>query len=79
MKYLESNPEIGNGVLVIKGTRIKIAHVFEKLAAGMTVEYMLEGWPWLSEPQLTGAIQEAAKQLEAPVRDIVSDINPSHA
>ncbi len=75
MKYLQSNPDIGNGALVIKGTRIKIAHVFQKLAAGMTVEYMLEGWPWLSEEMLTGAIQEAADQLEAPIRDI----NSSHA
>jgi uncharacterized protein (DUF433 family) len=72
MKYLESKPGIGNGTLVIKGTRIKIAHVFQKLAAGMTIEYMLEGWPWLTREELTGAIDEAAKQLEVPTRDISS-------
>jgi len=75
MKYLESKLGIGNGALVITGTRIKIAHVFEKLAAGMTIEYMLEGWPWLSEEVLTGAINEAIKKLEVPTRDI----NSSHA
>ena len=72
MKYLESKPGIGNGALVIKGTRIKISLVFQKLAAGMTIEYMLEGWPWLSEETLTGAISEAIKQFEIPARDITA-------
>lgn len=75
MKYLQSDPDIAGGELTIKGTRITIALVFHKLAAGMSVEYMLEGWPWLTREELSGGIDEAIQQLEAPQREITS----SHA
>ena len=65
-KYLSSDPDIIGGELAIKGTRIGIALVFEKLAAGETVTDMLTGWPWLSEDSLRGAIDEAIRYLEAP-------------
>jgi uncharacterized protein (DUF433 family) len=73
-KYLASDPNIAQGELTIKGTRITISTVFRKLAAGMTIEYMLEGWPWLSEKTLRGAIEEAISRLELPPNDI-----PAHA
>ena len=65
-KYLSSDPDIIGGDLAIRGTRIGIALVFEKLAAGETVTDMLTGWPWLPEEKLRGAIDEAIKYLEAP-------------
>ena len=58
MKYLTSNSDIIGGELAIKGTRIGIALVFQKLAAGETVLDMLAGWPWLSQETLRGAINE---------------------
>jgi uncharacterized protein (DUF433 family) len=64
MKYLQSDPDIIGGDLAIKGTRISIALVFQKLAAGQTIEEMLTGWPWLTEKALRGAMDEAIKQLE---------------
>ena len=64
--YLASDPDIIGGELAIKGTRIGIALVFEKLAAGETIEDMLTGWPWIAETTLRGAIDEAIKYLEAP-------------
>jgi len=74
MKYLQSVPDIAGGDLTIKGTRIRISQVFRMLAAGMTIEYILKGWPWLSEEALHGAMEEAIKQLEAPVHQ-----TPTHA
>ena len=68
--YLASNPDIAQGELTIKGTRITVSTVFRKLAAGMTIEYMLEGWPWLSEKTLRGAIDEAISRLESRPTDI---------
>jgi uncharacterized protein (DUF433 family) len=65
MKYLQSNPGIARGELAIIGTRIRIAHIFRMLAAGQTIEEMLEGWPWLAEETLRGAIDEAIVQMEA--------------
>jgi uncharacterized protein (DUF433 family) len=72
MKYLQSDPDIAQGELTIKGTRITISTVFRKLAAGMTIEYMLEGWPWLSEKTLRGAIDEAIGRLEMPPSDLTA-------
>ena len=63
MKYLSSDPDIIGGDLAIKGTRIGIAIIFTKLAAGQTVEDMLHGWPWLSEQTLRGAIDEGISLL----------------
>ena len=65
MKYLQSKSGIAGGELTIKDTRIRIAHVLSNLANGITIEEMLTGWPWLSKEALSGAIHEAAKQLEA--------------
>ena len=43
MKHLTSNPDILGGEPAIKGTRIGIALVFQRLAAGETVVDMLAG------------------------------------
>jgi uncharacterized protein (DUF433 family) len=69
MKYLQSNPNIAGGDLTIKGTRIRISDIFRKLAAGMTIEYILEGWPWMSEKTLRGAMDEAISRLESPTQE----------
>ncbi len=74
MKYLQSNPNIASGDLTIKGTRIRISQVFRMMASGMTIEYILEGWPWMSAETLHGAMEEAIKQLETPVHR-----TPTHA
>jgi len=72
MKYLQSNPNIASGDLTIQGTRIRISSVFRKLAAGQTIEYILEGWPWLSEKTLRGAIDEAIARLESSPQDLAT-------
>jgi uncharacterized protein (DUF433 family) len=74
MKYLKSDPEIIGGALAITGTRINIAVVFHKLAAGETISDMLVGWPWLSEKILRGAIDEAIAHFET-----VSPARTTHA
>jgi uncharacterized protein (DUF433 family) len=66
MKYLSLHPDVIGGELALKGTRIGIALVFQCLAAGETVEKMLQGWPWLVEETLRGAMAEAIKYLEIP-------------
>jgi len=74
MKYLISDPQIIGGALAITGTRISIAVVLHKLAAGETIPDMLEGWPWLTEKTLRGAIDEAIAQFEP-----VSPARTTHA
>jgi uncharacterized protein (DUF433 family) len=65
MKYLESKPERASGELTIKGTRIRIAQVINMLAHGSTIEQLHEGWPWISEATLRGAVEEATQLLSA--------------
>jgi uncharacterized protein (DUF433 family) len=63
MNYLESNPEIANGQLVIKGTRIRIAQFLQFLKQGATLEQIQAWYPWISMRTLTGAIDEAIEAL----------------
>jgi uncharacterized protein (DUF433 family) len=54
-RWIEANPQVMMGKPVFKGTRIPVDLVLEKLAAGETVDQILE-----SHPRLTPeAIQEA--------------------
>jgi hypothetical protein len=41
--------------------------VINMLAHGHTLQEMHEGWPWLPDATLTGAIAEAAELLSANV------------
>lgn len=59
MKYLESNPDIAGGQLVIKGTRIRIAQFLQFLKKGATLEQIHEWYPWIPLKTLSGAIDEA--------------------
>lgn len=48
MNLIEVNPEVMMGKPVIKGTRITVELVLEKLAAGETVEQILDAHPRLT-------------------------------
>ena len=63
MKYLRSNPNIAQGELIIKGTRIRIATAITRLAHGWTIDELHESWPHLSVTVIRGAIDEATAYL----------------
>ena len=44
------NPRIFGGKPIIRGRRLAVEHVLGMLAAGDSVETILEGYPWL-EPE----------------------------
>ena len=69
-----SNPKIMVGKPVIKGTRITVELILEKLAAGQTIEQILEDYPHLTRegiraakehPQLTSEGIKAALKFAA--------------
>lgn len=65
MKYLESNPQIASGHFVIKGTRIRIAHVLRLIVEGVSIEEIHKEWySWVPVSMLRGAVNEAIKQVE---------------
>ena len=64
---IESDPTIMMGKPVIKGTRITVELILEKLAAGETVQQILEAHPRLTEEAIRAALAFAAEALHADV------------
>jgi len=73
---VESNPSVMMGKPVIAGTRITVELILEKLAAGETVEQILEAHPKLTKDAIQAALGFAAKALKAdvvyPLAELVS-------
>jgi uncharacterized protein (DUF433 family) len=64
---IQSNPSIMMGKPAIAGTRIPVELILEKLAAGETVEQLLEAYPRLTEEAIRAAFLFAAQALRADV------------
>ena len=75
-KWIVSDPDIMMGKPVIKGTRITVELILEKLAAGETVEDILMAHPHLSREAVQAAIAYAADVLRMdevyPVAEAIS-------
>ena len=66
-KLVVSNPSVMMGKPVIAGTRITVELVLEKLAAGETVEQILDAHPRLTREGIQAALAFAAEALRADV------------
>ena len=64
---IESNPSVMMGKPVIAGTRITVETILEKLAAGETVDQILEAHPRLTPEAVRAALAFAAEALRADV------------
>jgi uncharacterized protein (DUF433 family) len=62
---ISTNPNIIMGKPVIKGTRITVELIIEKLAAGETFNDILEAHPNLTEESIFAALDFAAKSLKS--------------
>ena len=60
---IESNPKIMFGKPVIKGTRITVEIILEKIGSGETVEEILSSYPHLSREQILACVDFARKSL----------------
>lgn len=63
MNLIESNSAVMMGKPVIKGTRITVELILEKLAAGETVEQILDAHPRLTREAVSAALLYAVKNL----------------
>ncbi len=61
------NPDVMMGKAVIAGTRITVELILEKMAAGETIEQILEAHPRLTRAGIQAALSFAAKALRADV------------
>ncbi|MFO7651907.1 MAG: DUF433 domain-containing protein [bacterium] len=50
------NPRIFAGKPIIRGRRLAVEHVLGMLAAGDTVETILEGYPWLEREDILACL-----------------------
>ncbi len=66
-RLIESHPAVMMGKPVVAGTRITVELILEKLAAGETVEQILEAHPRLTREAIQAALAFAAEALRADV------------
>ncbi len=59
-KHISSDPEIMFGKMVIKGTRIPVELILEKLAAGNTVEDLIQAYPRITAAHVQACLLFAA-------------------
>ncbi len=64
---IEATPNIMMGKPVVAGTRITVELILEKLAAGESVEQIIQAHPRLTHDAVQAALAFAAKALKADV------------
>jgi len=66
-QWIVSDPKVMMGKPVIRGTRITVELILEKLAAGETVEQILDAHPRLTREAIQAALAFAAEALRSDV------------
>jgi uncharacterized protein (DUF433 family) len=66
-QWIESNPAVMMGKPIIAGTRITVELILEKLAAGETIDDLVEAHPRLTSEAIRAALAFAAEALHADV------------
>lgn len=62
-KYIESNPDIMLGKPVIKGTRITVELIIQKLSEGASHEQLLAAYPTLAINDILVALAYASEVI----------------
>ena len=62
LQRITINPTIFGGKPIVRGRRLAVEHVLAMLAAGDSVETVLEGYPWL-EPEDVRACLAYARRV----------------
>ena len=75
-KLIVSDPSIMMGKPVIAGTRIPVELILEKIAAGETIEQLLEAHPRLTEAGVRAALLFASRVLRADVIYPIHEVTP---
>lgn len=61
--YIVIDPAVCNGRPIVKGTRITVQTVMEFLAAGDSVDEVLEAYPSLSREQVLACMEWASRLM----------------
>jgi uncharacterized protein (DUF433 family) len=66
-ELIVSNPKVMMGKPVVRGTRITVELILEKLAAGETEEQILQAHPRLTKAAIHASLSFAAQALRSDV------------
>lgn len=61
LQRITVNPSIFGGKPIIRGRRLAVEHVLSMLAAGDTIETILEGYPWLEREDVLACLVYARR------------------
>jgi len=75
-QWIVSNPKVMMGKPVIVGTRITVELILEKLAAGESIEDILQAHPHLTRDAILAALAFARDALRADVIYPLSETTP---
>jgi uncharacterized protein (DUF433 family) len=56
LERITINPKIFGGKPIIRGRRLAVEHILGMLAAGDTIETLLEGYPWLEREDVQACL-----------------------
>jgi uncharacterized protein (DUF433 family) len=62
-ELFESKPDVVSGALVFRGTRIPVEAFFDNLAAGLSLEELMESYPAIGRERAEAAILLASRRL----------------
>ena len=65
--FVEVNPKVMLGKPVLRGTRITVENILERLGAGESIGDILEAYPQLTQEAIQGALAFAAEVLSGEV------------
>lgn len=63
LERITVNPEIFGGKPIIRGRRLAVEHILGMLAAGDSVETLLEGYPWLEREDIQACLVYAHRLI----------------
>ncbi len=77
MKRIVVDPKVMVGKPIIKGTRIPVDAILQRIADGMTVKEILEDYPQITESDVKAALEYSANVIRG--EDVVPKIRGKHA
>lgn len=61
LERITVNPKIFSGKPIIRGRRLAVEHILGMLAAGDTIETLLEGYSWLEQEDVQACLVYACR------------------
>ena len=77
LQRITFNPTIFGGKPIVRGRRLAVEHVLAMLAAGDSVETVLEGYPWLEPEDIRACLAYARRVVgHERVEPLLMDATP---